>query len=175
MGDIQLYRKGNYVILIDSTDSNYIEDKSSNVLITKGTLAGTNYNIYIGGKRYLNQPIAEIKDEADVAYASAAVFEDWYYNSTAENVDVSRNGVRTSKTSSATSQTLIAANPARKGVWISNLADKNCFIAIGASPAIVDNDSLLKSVDGVFIGTTEAIYVIHEAAPAGNIVAREFL
>jgi len=174
MADIKFYKKGNYIIIEDSVSGKYLETPSSKVEVKKGVLADTDYKIYMGGERlYTDQPIAEIQDEAGSVY-SQADFEKFYQHNTGGQVSVvSESSSRTSVVGSATSQLLVAANPERKGVLISNLTDVSAFARQGTGPALVDDETIIPTLDKIWLPTTEAIYVITSASPTGNIVAVE--
>jgi hypothetical protein len=174
MANIKFYRKGNYIIIEDSADSKYYEEHAEKVYVKKATLAATDYYITIGDKRWLAQPIAEIQDEAGSVYA-AADFEKLYQESTGGLPEsVSSSSSKSVVAASNTSQELIAANPARKGVWVSNLTADSAFIGFSAT-AVEDSDSLVPTVSSVYIASTEQLTVISPIGATGNIVAREIL
>lgn len=176
MANIKFYRKGNYCIIEDSVTSKYHEEHASKVYVKKGALADTSYYITLGSQaEYRNQPIAEIQDESGSVY-SQADFERFYQECTGDHLtDVSTSSTKTSVTASNTSQQLVAANPDRKGVWISNLSDKKAYISFGSGDATDADDSLIISEASAYIATTEEIRVIAESGVAGKIVARELL
>ena len=83
MAAIKIYKKGNYIIIEDSVSGNYIDAHSNDVMVTKGVLADTDYQIYVGGvKLYTDQALAEIQDEAGVAYVDQATWETFYQANT---------------------------------------------------------------------------------------------
>ena len=92
-----------------------------------------------------------------------------------ELTDVSTASSKASVTASNASQQLVAANPDRKGVWISNLSDKKAYISFGSGDATEADDSLIIADASAYIATTEEIRVIAESGVAGKIVARELL
>lgn len=176
MANIKIYSKGNYVIIEDSVSGLYKESKSSDVMITKSVLASTTYNIRTtqGDINYLNQAIAEIQDEAGVAYADQATFERWYQQNTGgEPMKASQDSSSTRVASSDTSATLIAENLYRKGVFITNSSDKKAFILIGGGTALLEDDHLIDVDKALYIETTELITFITEASPTGNIIVTE--
>lgn len=85
MADYKIFKKGNYLIVIDENDV-YIEDSSGDVLIKKTSVASTNYNITLKSFPDIdNVPFANILDEAGVAYADVATWELWYQDNTGFN------------------------------------------------------------------------------------------
>ncbi len=89
--------------------------------------------------------------------------------------ETSHSSNKVSVTASNSSQQLIAANPDRKGVWISNLSDKKIYISFGSGAATEADDSLIIAEASAYIATTEEIRVISESGVAGKVVARELL
>ena len=176
MANIKFFRKGNYVVIEDSVTGLYHEEHASNVYVKKKLAADTSYYITLGSQvQYNVQPIAEIQDEAGVVYSQAA-FERLYQECTGQELtDVSTASSKASVTASNASQQLVAANPDRKGVWISNLSDKKAYISFGSGDATEADDSLIISEASAYIATTEEIRVIAESGVAGKIVARELL
>lgn len=88
---IQVYKKGNYIILIDSADSKYREDFAKNVKVSKSTLASTDYNIHHDGVLYKDVAFADLRDEANSAYADVATWETFYQDNTG-GFDVATTG-----------------------------------------------------------------------------------
>jgi hypothetical protein len=88
---IQVYKKGNYIVLIDSADSLYREDFARDVKVSKSTLASTDYNIYHDGKLYKDVAFADLRDEANIAYVDVATWETFYQDNTG-GFDVATTG-----------------------------------------------------------------------------------
>lgn len=175
MANIKIYRKGNYILIDDSATGLLHEFITDEIIVKKATASSTDYSIRSSSISYLNQPLAEIQDESGSVY-SQADFEAFYQRNTgAVPVDVSTSSSKTSVTASNTSQQLVAANPDRQGVWISNLSDKKAYISFGSGDATEADDSLIIADASAYIATTEEIRVISESGVAGKIVARQLL
>lgn len=86
MADYKVFKKGNYLIVIDVATDKYMEDSSGDVLVTKSLDTSEVYNIRLKSHpSILNVALANIKDEAGVTYASAAIWETFYTDNTGFN------------------------------------------------------------------------------------------
>lgn len=69
----KIFKKGNYIHIVDTVTLNLIEENASEVFISKATQASTDYNISLKrSESILNVPLAQIQDEAGVPYVQAA-------------------------------------------------------------------------------------------------------
>lgn len=102
----KIYKKGNYINIVDTSNNNLIEESASDVFISKATTSSTNYNVSLKRSESLvNVPLADIQDEAGVAYVLGA-WETFYQ---AETGDPARAGLPVG-----------AATEAKQDVIISN-------------------------------------------------------
>ena len=89
MATIQIYRKNNYIILIDNKNDKY-EEHYSNVYVQRN---GTNENLYdillmrfdTVIKNFYAIAFTEIKQENNSSFATAELWEDWYTSNTGFN------------------------------------------------------------------------------------------
>jgi hypothetical protein len=86
MEDLKVYKKGNYIIVEDSSDK-YWEEIALNVKIAKDKIDSTEYSIYFKdvNQKWENVPFANILQENGTAYTDQGTFETWYTSNTGFN------------------------------------------------------------------------------------------
>lgn len=89
MAAIQIYRKNNYIILIDDRNDKY-EEHYSNVYVQRNRTNESVYDIYLMRfdtviKNFYAIDFTEIKQENNASFASAELWEDWYTSNTGFN------------------------------------------------------------------------------------------
>lgn len=81
----KIFKKGNYIHIVDTLTLNLIEENASDVFISKATQASTTYNIDLKRSEPMrNIALADIQDEAGAAYVQAA-WETFYQDNTGFN------------------------------------------------------------------------------------------
>lgn len=89
MASIKIYRKNNYIILIDDKNDKY-EEHYSNVYVQRNRANENVYDIYLMRfdtviKNFYAIDFTEIRQENNSSFASAELWEDWYTSNTGFN------------------------------------------------------------------------------------------
>lgn len=82
---MKIYKKGNYIYIVDETSNLLKSDHSSQVKITKSTVNDSDYTIQSDDLGIIDVNFSEIKDESGIAYTSQSYFDEWYSNNTGFN------------------------------------------------------------------------------------------
>lgn len=86
---LKIYRKNNYIVLVDDEDNVY-QEHYSNVFVKNNINNKSNYDISLirfgtEVKNYYDFNFIDIKQENNSSFASAALWEDWYTANTGFN------------------------------------------------------------------------------------------
>lgn len=87
---VKIYRKNNYIVLIDELNNYYFEEHYSNVIIKKVLPTDTEYSVSFIRENGIIQNFykinfADIRQEDNTSYASVTAWEDWYTSNTGFN------------------------------------------------------------------------------------------
>lgn len=82
---MKVYKKGNYIYIVNESNGLLKSDHSSQVKVTKSTVNATGYTIQSDDLGIIDIDFSEIKDEAGVSYSSQSYFDDWYSTNTGFN------------------------------------------------------------------------------------------
>lgn len=147
----KIYRSNNYIVVIDE-NNNYLEEHFTNVLVTKNITSDTTYTItFIKPKNtplaFYDIPFANIRQQNGTAYASVAVWENWYtsntgpfYNNGSGAVVIGYPSPPVYSTSSVVTQTgvtPVALVSGATSVSIQNLGNDNVLMTTDSSTGVV--------------------------------------
>ena len=107
---MKVYKKGNYIYLVNESNSLLKSDHSSQVKVTKSTTSDSDYTFQSDDLGIVDLNFSEIKDEAGDAYPSQQYFDDWYANNTGFNTAMGGSIANTIKFVSEKSQFPIPIN-----------------------------------------------------------------
>jgi len=82
---MKIYKKGNYIYLVNESNSLLKSDHSSQVKVTKSTTNDSDYTFQSDDLGIVDINFSDIKDEAGDTYPSQQYFDDWYANNTGFN------------------------------------------------------------------------------------------
>lgn len=87
---VKIYRKNNYIVLIDEVNNYYFEEHYSNVIIKKVLPTDTEYSVSFIRENGIIQNFykinfTDIRQENNTSYASVTAWEDWYTSNTGFN------------------------------------------------------------------------------------------
>lgn len=86
----KIYRKNNYIVLLDEANDIYFEEHYSNVIVKKLYATDTEYTVSFVRENGLIQnfyklKFADIRQENNTVYASVTAWEEWYTSNTGFN------------------------------------------------------------------------------------------
>ena len=107
---MKVYKKGNYIYLVNESNSLLKSDHSSQVKVTKSTTSDSDYTFQSDDLGTVDLNFSEIKDEAGNSYSSQDYFDEWYTNNTGFNTAMGGSIANTIKFVSEKSQFPIPIN-----------------------------------------------------------------
>lgn len=107
---MKVYKKGNYIYLVNESNSLLKSDHSSQVKVTKSTTNDSDYTFQSDDLGIVDLNFSEIKDEAGNSYSSQDYFDEWYANNTGFNTAMGGSIANTIKFVSEKSQFPIPIN-----------------------------------------------------------------
>jgi hypothetical protein len=107
---MKVYKKGNYIYLVNESNSLLKSDHSSQVKVTKSTTSDSDYTFQSDDIGIVDLNFSEIKDEAGNYYSSQEYFDEWYVNNTGFNTAMGGSIANTIKFVSEKSQFPIPIN-----------------------------------------------------------------
>jgi hypothetical protein len=82
---MKVYKKGNYIYIVNESNSLLKSDHSSQVKVTKSTASDSDYTFQSDDLGIVDLNFSEIKDETGNSYSSQEYFDEWYANNTGFN------------------------------------------------------------------------------------------
>ena len=160
MATYKVYKKGNYLVIVNNTTNEYIEDFAREILITKNLVGSTHYTFNLRTEAVLEKvPFASIQDEAGAPYASAAAWETWYSDNTGFNAATSESVTAVADDLSAHESTNEAHGTdtaTLTGIVMSIGSNSGVFSVSPGTGEVVDNSTVpATKTPVVFAGVTD--------------------